>query len=110
MAITAAGAWVWSGVETTTASIFEPMLLEQLAEVVVDLRILELVEVLAPALLVDVAERDDPPVAARRAAVSLLPLPPTPMQAMFRTSLGPTPPAQPCRPRAKIPNPATEAP
>ena len=37
-------------------------------------------------------------------------LPPTPMQAMFSTSFGPTPPAHPCRPLAKTPNPATEAP
>ena len=32
------------------------------------------------------------------------------MQAMFSTSFGPTPPAHPCRPLAKTPNPATKAP
>ena len=42
--------------------------------------------------------------------VSPFPFPPTPMQAMFSTSFGPTPPAHPCRPLAKTPNPATEAP
>src|SRR5271157_5420282 len=42
--------------------------------------------------------------------VSLDPFPPTPMQAMFSTSFGPTPPAHPCRPLANTPNPATEAP
>ena len=42
--------------------------------------------------------------------VSPLPLPPTPMQAIFRVSFGPTPPAQPRRPWAKMPKPATDAP
>ena len=42
--------------------------------------------------------------------IQTLSLPPTPMQAMFSTSFGPTPPAHPCRPLAKTPNPATEAP
>ena len=86
-----------------------PEILEQLAIIEVLLRILELLEVLATAPLIDVANRDDL-AEMRRCCVSPFPFPPTPMQAMFSTSFGPTPPAHPCRPLANTPNPATEAP
>ena len=86
-----------------------PEILEQLAIIEISFRILELLEALATAPHIDVANRDD--LAEMRRLLRIpLPLPPTPMQAMFSTSFGPTPPAHPCRPLAKTPNPATEAP
>ena len=86
-------------------------LIQQLAIIVEPLGILELLGLRVEPLLVDVADAHDPPVMTSLLAVAL-PLPPTPMQAMFSTSFGPTPPAQPCRPWRKCqtprPRPRTE--
>ena len=84
-------------------------LVQQLAKVVVLLGFLLLPGHLVQTFLVDVAHRDDPAHPCGVLGVAL-PLPPTPMQAMFRVSFGPTPHARLLLPWTKTPKPATEAP
>ena len=109
MAITAAVACVWSGVETTTASSRGPSSWSSSRKSLYFLASL-CFSPLASSRFWSMSQ-----IATIRPwwaawSVSLAPLPPTPMQAIFSVSFGPTPPAQPLRPGARMPKPATDAP
>ena len=109
MAVTAAEACVWSGVETTTASSRGPSSWSSSRKSLYFLASL-CFSPLASSRFWSMSQSATIRPWWAAWSVSLPPLPPTPMQAMFSVSFGPTPPAQPRRPCARMPKPATDAP
>ncbi len=107
MAVTAAMAWVWSGVETTTASSRGPRSWSSSRKSAYFLASL-CFSPWASSRCRSMSQMATSRPCRAAWSQSPLPLPPTPMQAMLNSSLGLA--AQPRRPGTRMPNPATDAP